>query len=131
MSKQPGQNGARSNKTVKIRCERSPQYRVLVVDGAYGGLGSDGLIRATVFSQSPPLPDRFEQEVGADDQLLSEKAIGAGEPQRNYEAQLVLQPEVAFKLGVWLLQHAHRAGVAPELGDEEAPTDAAAEGDER
>ncbi len=90
---------------VKFHYIKSNHFRVVHVDGVFGGLSPTGDIFASFFSQRPPIPTLTVQplkengELG--DEILSERASKDGIV-REMEVGMAMRPEVAETLIKWL-----------------------------
>jgi hypothetical protein len=85
--------------------ERSAFYRVIHVDGAFGGVSPGPmLIRMALYNESLPIPEKITHrmnDVGLGEEIL-EKREGASSISRQLEADLVMSLETAIGLRVWL-----------------------------
>ena len=90
---------------VKFHYIKGNFFRVVHMDGVFGGLSPSGDIFASVFSQRPPIPTLTVQSVKETgelgDELMSERAVRDGLV-REIEIGLVMRPEVAEQLIKWL-----------------------------
>jgi len=90
---------------VKFHYIKGNFFRVVHVDGVFGGLSPSGDVFASIFSQRPPIPTLTVQPVKEDgqlgDELISERATKDGLV-REVEIGLVIRPDVAEVLIKWL-----------------------------
>ena len=90
---------------IKFHYIKSHQFRVVHVDGIYGGISPSGDIYASLFSQRPPIPVLTVQPVKENgelgDEILSDRASKDGIV-REMEVGMAMRPEVAEALAKWL-----------------------------
>jgi hypothetical protein len=95
----------RESKTVQFHYIKGNFFRVVHVDGIFGGLSPTGDIFASFFSQRPPIPRLTVQSVNEKgelgEELLPESEIRDGLV-REIEVGVVMRPEVAENLIKWL-----------------------------
>lgn len=60
------------DKTTSFLHRESPSFRVVHVDGAFGGLTPTGKVYAAMYSQLPPIPTLVVQEVSEEGKLGDE-----------------------------------------------------------
>ena len=96
--------------TVHIEFERSPSYRVLTADGAWGGPTPRGHILVNFFVDIPISPLSVTHGVTEDGQLGPEvrrtPAVDDSTPRiaREIEVGVLLSPEDAEGVAHWLLE---------------------------
>lgn len=80
-----------------IEYRQSNLYRVIHVDGVWGGISPSGLIEMVLFSEHrvPPPDDQLTDAV------------------RELEACILLRPDVAIAMRDWLDQHIEHQRAAP------------------
>ena len=84
---------------------KSPSFRMIHVDGAYGGVTPRGLIVAHLFSERPPIPQQLIHSVTPDGKLGSEtRKVGKEGVIREVEAGIILDVREATSLVKWLQQ---------------------------
>lgn len=91
--------------TLKFSYKRSRDFRVIKVDGAWGGLTPRGDIVMSVFNERLPIPESDEYEISEEGTLgkrINQVTNTTGII-REVEAAISLRPEVALTLGNWLL----------------------------
>lgn len=92
---------------IKFHYIKSNSFRVVHVDGVFGGLSPTGEISASLFSQRPPIPQltvqtlKSENELG--DEIVAERVSKDGIV-REMEVSLVLSPQVAEAFAKWLME---------------------------
>lgn len=90
---------------VKFHYIKGNFFRVIHMDGVFGGLSPTGDIFASIFSQRPPIPTLTVQPVKENgelgDELMEERAVKEGIV-REMELGIVMRPEVAESLIKWL-----------------------------
>ena len=93
---------------LEINYQKSPQYRTIHCDGAYGGITSRALIAATFYSERNVIPrttQRVVEEVGPDGQTALGPEVfkeGFSGLMRQLEATLVMDINAAREFYVWL-----------------------------
>ena len=84
---------------------KSNQFRVLHVDGAWGGLTPTGLVNMVLYSERPPIPRQTTHDV-AEDGSLSEveelRDVRDAVAVRDMEVAAIMHPRVAAQLRDWL-----------------------------
>ena len=89
---------AANNKKVNIKCEKSPMFRTVHVDGVTGYANKDKkVVVCTLFSEFAELPSKFVHLV-TEEGKLGEGSPVAASLMREFEVQLVLNPVVAENL---------------------------------
>ena len=94
---------------VHIQFERSPSYRVVAADGAWGGPTPRGHILVNFFVDLPVSPLSVTHSLTTDGQLGSEiersPAVPEGAPRvsREFEFGVLLSPDDAEGIARWLL----------------------------
>ncbi len=93
---------------IPIVYETSSEHKPIPVNGAFGGPTLDGFIHATFYFERNRIPKEISIEVDAQ---------GAGtelpfDPEniiieRLMQCSMVFTPEVAKKIGIWLISHAN------------------------
>lgn len=92
---------------IKFHYIKGQFFRVVHVDGVFGGLSPTGEISASLFSQRPPIPQltvqmlKSENELG--DEIVAERVSKDGIV-REMEVSLVLSPQVAEAFAKWLME---------------------------
>ena len=97
---------------LEFHFEKSNFFRVIHVDGAYGGFSPANLqIHMAVFSERQPIPRKVVQEVRAGElgAEIPAKRVGKTGMFRELEADLVMSVETAIALRVWLDQKINEA----------------------
>jgi len=95
--------------TVRIEFEKSPHYRLIPADGAWGGPTPRGRIMLNFFVDVPVAPYSVTHGIGDDGQLGPEvertPSVDEGMPRvaREFEVGILLSPEDAEGVAHWLL----------------------------
>jgi len=109
---------------VKFHFIKGNFFRVVHVDGVFGGLSPTGDIFISVFSQRPPIPQSIVQPVNErgelGDELLSERHIKDGLV-REIEVGLTVRPEVAESIIKWLQEKVDQYKAVRETTEREEP----------
>ena len=90
---------------LKFHYEKSPVFRVIHVDGAYGGIiSTTGFIHMAVFSERNPIPKLMVHslENGRIGPEIPERRQGRDGVFREIEADLVLSIPAARSMKAWL-----------------------------
>jgi hypothetical protein len=90
---------------VKFHYLKANDFRVVHMDGVFGGLSPTGDIFMSIFSQRPPIPQVTVQPVNEKgelgDEILPERIVRDGLV-REIEVGIALRPEIAENLIKWL-----------------------------
>jgi hypothetical protein len=90
---------------VKFHYLKANDFRVVHMDGVFGGLSPTGDIFMSIFSQRPPIPQVTVQPLGEKgelgEELLSERVVKDGVV-REIEVGIAVRPEIAETLIKWL-----------------------------
>lgn len=90
---------------VKFHYLKANYFRVVHMDGVFGGLSPTGDIFMSIFSQRPPIPQITVQPVKENgelgDEALSERIVKEGVV-REIEVGIAVRPEIAETLIKWL-----------------------------
>jgi hypothetical protein len=121
MSNQNAEQKA-EKETIDFHYQKGNEFRVLHVDGVYGGLSPDGYINMSVYNQRRPIPQKVVHEI--DDQELGDEREEERESKegvvREVEANIVMDVNTAIALRNWIdekLEEALDAGLI-ELDDQ-------------
>ncbi|MBI4311216.1 MAG: hypothetical protein HY681_05475 [Chloroflexi bacterium] len=95
---------AHTSGTVEIEYAKSPAYRVIHVDGAWGGATGQRNIRMGVYSEGPKAPDRAIVQITEGEEAGKETQPVGGPIRvaREIEADLVMSLPVAKAVLSWL-----------------------------
>ena len=91
--------------SVRFTRRESSQFRLMHVDGFYGGPAPSGMLYMQVFTLLPPIPTEIVQEVNPDGKVgreLSRRMEAAME--HRVEAGLLMSADVTRALRDWLSQ---------------------------
>ena len=102
-------NDVKTPKTITFRFERDEHYRLIPVNGIWGGVTLRGDVKADLIHESQALPEAITHEVTAEGTLTEVKRAPATSFQRTVLASMVLTPEQAESIGLWLQQKAREA----------------------
>jgi hypothetical protein len=92
--------------TVEIEYVKSPLYRLIHVDGAWGGATGAANLRMAVYSEGAKVPDKEIRHITDDKQTAGTlPAGGTIRVTREIEADLVMNLPVARALHKWLGDH--------------------------
>jgi len=97
---------ADEKQTVEFHMIKANNFRVIHVDGAFGGPTPMGQISAAIYSERPPIPLKIVQEVtgtGLGDEVQRSTRSGFV---REVEAELRMSANTARSLAEWLNQKA-------------------------
>lgn len=98
---------------VHYHYKKSVHFRVIPVEGAYGGLNGQGSISVSLYNQRRAIPSETKQTVNPDGTLGAEEAVAQKEHfVRELEANLLMSPEAARIIGQWLIGKANEHDVA-------------------
>jgi len=94
------------NPKIKFHFVKSNNFRVIHVDGVFGGMTPRGQLSMGVFSERIPFPDFLVHEFDESNGTFKEIArTGRDGVLREIEASLVMDIDVAEAFSVWLLRH--------------------------
>ena len=111
-------------KKIRFRFKMDDDYRLVPVNGVWGGPTPRGDIRVDFFHESQTLPEVIEQEVTPEGALGKELGKRSPEIQRTVLVGIMLTAEQADSIGRWLQQKALdvRKQIAMGGGDSERDT---------
>ena len=90
---------------VKFTYAKCRFFRVIRVDGAWGGVTPQGEIAMSVYNERIPLPDFQEFSIGENGSLKLEKQDTTSQGiLREVEAAISMRPEAALTMANWLLE---------------------------
>ena len=95
-----------------VRFIKSSQFRVIYVEGAYGGLSPRGRISFALYNERTPIPRATEvglDQAGKFEETLTDSRTGIV---REVEAQVTMGIEEAAELARWLSE---RVAIARDL----------------
>jgi hypothetical protein len=92
------------NDKIRFHYIKGTYFRVVHVDGVFGGVSPTGDIFASMFSQRPPIPQATVQKVkdGLLGEEIMEERVSKDGFVREMEIGLTMRPEVAETLVKWL-----------------------------
>ena len=94
---------------ITFRFEKDEDYRLIPVNGVWGGVTPRSDIFVDLFHESHTLPEVVTHEVTPDGRLGTEvKRTPTDEIQRKVLVGMVLTAEQAESIGRWLLEKAHQ-----------------------
>lgn len=97
-------------KDITFHYIKSNFFRVIRVDGAYGGLSPHGDIHMAVYNQRQPIPVQTTNLITPDGKLGDESGKVAREGiVREVEADINCSPHVARTIAKWLIEKADMA----------------------
>jgi Na+-translocating ferredoxin:NAD+ oxidoreductase RnfG subunit len=89
---------------------KSTDFKVVWVDGAIGGPTAFGHIHFALYAERPAIPRRqvfkLNKETSGLGDLIPEKTISRVSHVREMSCDLMMTPDVAHNLGLWLIQQA-------------------------
>lgn len=89
--------------SVEFRYLKSQSFRVIHVDGAWGGVSPRADIHMEIFSERPEIPDSVEHEITPEGRLGKEVSIqNQGRIVREVEADVVMNLGTAKGILAWL-----------------------------
>jgi hypothetical protein len=99
---------------------KTSDFRVVWVDGAIGGPTAQGHVHVALYAERPAIPRRqvfkIDQDTSTLGPLIPEKTITRMAYVREMSCDLMMTPDVARKVGEWLIQQADlltKGGPAP------------------
>lgn len=93
---------------LKFTFQKSSSYRVLKVDGVWGGLTPKSEVQMAIYSERLPIPDTQVIEIDDEGRVRTLKQTGTTKGLiREVEATLCLPPQVARSVGQWLIDRAN------------------------
>lgn len=96
--------------SINFDFEKSGLFRVIYVEGGWGGIALDGMIHCALYNQRAPIPKSLVHEVdpetGQVGKELTEKRQSRAGIFREVEAEVVMSPEAAMQIGKWLVDNA-------------------------
>ena len=98
-------------KTVRFRFDRDPSFRLIPVNGVWGGPTPSGDVRIELFYERQATPERMERSFDEDSGLGSilSREPAANEYLRTILVGLMLTPEKAISIGEFLIEKGTRA----------------------
>lgn len=87
---------------VTFEYKRSPQFRNVHADGAWGAITPHGLINMNLYCEYRSAPEQSEQDILQDGSLGIERRTQKRTISREIETGVFLSPEVASALVDWL-----------------------------
>lgn len=89
---------------------KSPYFRVIRVNGVWGGVTPQNEIQVVIYNERFPIPDLVTHKISDEGQLLGEtgRKIKDGLV-REVEAVLSIDPKIAKALGIWFLEKAEES----------------------
>lgn len=96
-------------KTLTFRYLKSPMFRVIHVDGVWGGLTGRADIHMVIYSERPSIPDSMTHQI-EDDGTIGDviKVQTIGGVVREVEADIIMDYPTAKALHEWLTDKVNR-----------------------
>ena len=104
--------------SVEVNYQKSNFFRVIHVDGAFGGPSPRGLVNIAFYSERMPIPKKTEFELNAGTPGVEKAVDVKGGIFREVEANMVMDIAVACSLYVWLGQKIIETGKQIGMSDE-------------
>lgn len=98
-------NGKEEPKEVAIDYQKPVDYKVLPVNGCFGGLGTRGGLVVHFFLEMLPLPKTVVYEITNDGRLGREKGrhVETGQLVRQLQVGIAIDPAQAESIAKWML----------------------------
>lgn len=96
-------------KTIKIKFEKSNDYKIIPATGAWGGLSPNNEVIFDLFVEKHVYPESIEIEI-ENDRKVGEKQKLEDIFIREAQIGVVLRPDIAYLIGEWLIGKAKDAG---------------------
>lgn len=94
-------------KKVTFRMFKDKDYKILHVDGAFGGITGGSLITCDLYAEKILTPEETTIEINEAGQIIRETNTPANPPvDRIVQIGLVMTPAAARALGEWLIRNA-------------------------
>lgn len=100
-----------SKKRIKIKYEKSKDFRSVAATGAWGGVTPQREIICNFFIEQTKMPENIGLEVEIDTGKIKEIAhkIDVLEHIRELQVGVVMRPDIAKLVGEWLIKKAQQA----------------------
>ena len=95
---------------IKIKFEKSNDYKMIPATGAWGGLSPNNEVVFDFFIEKHVNPEFIELEI-ENGKKVGEKQKGERAFIREAQVGIVLRPDIAYAIGEWLIEKAKNAGV--------------------
>jgi hypothetical protein len=103
MSADPAPLQTESIEGQEVHYIKSTQFRVVYVEGAYGGITPHGMIEFAVYNERRPIPRMGTLHADAEQNLITEEITeGKSGLVREIETALMMTPDTAERLARWL-----------------------------
>lgn len=94
-------------KKIVFQMSKEKFYRVIHMDGAFGGITGGGLITCDLYTERPSHPQETTIEIDETGQVICETDAPTNPPiTRIVQMGLVMTPAAAHALGEWLIRNA-------------------------
>ena len=97
-----------SKDLIEIRLEKSPQFRIIHCDGAFGGPTPNRLLGISLYAEFVNPPDRIVLDPDRHGNLTERPVYTKREIIRQVEATVLLSANDAETLGSWILRQVDR-----------------------
>ena len=98
---------------LKIVFTKAEGYRLVPVTGTWGGVSPSGEIIVECFVERSSFPEPIHL-VLEEGQPVQEEVPPLSEYPRESQVGLVLRPDIAHSVGMWLIEKAKEAGFRPQ-----------------
>lgn len=96
-------------KTITIYYPKADYYRILPATGAFGGPTPSGDILAEFFVERKSAPEKMILEIS--EGKITELSREGEQHIRELQVGILIRPDVAHAIGVWLIEKAKQFGV--------------------
>ena len=94
---------------IKIKFEKSNDYKMIPATGAWGGLSPNNEVVFDFFIEKHVNPEFIELEI-ENGKKIGEKQKSESAFIREAQVGIVLRPDIAYSIGKWLIEKAKNAG---------------------
>ncbi len=101
-------NPVEATDVLEFRYQKSPQFRIIHCDGAYGGFTPKGLFGLSLYAERAQLPDKTVLNMNEQGNLTERHEPAKRDVIRQVEATVLLSADQAETLGRWILEHVRR-----------------------
>ena len=105
---------APSKKTLEVKFEKSPDFKIVPATGAWGGPTPQGELLCNFYVEYTEIPESIKLEI-TDGFSKETERIPTDLLVRELQIGIIMRPDIAKSIGEWLIKNAEEIMTRPHL----------------